>query len=426
MAKSGITIWPGDEGSSDGVGEMVGRIAEYLAPYVPLLQNKEQGEHLHHMVTGLLSDLERKSAEPIAILLGLPRRLLQNFLGLSRWAWEPLRRRQRLEVREQIGVEDATLIIDPSAVPKKGSETVGVARQWCGRLGKIDNCVVGVHAAYVGLDGQSALVESQLFLPDEWANDAARRDKVHVPTDVAGQTKIEIGMDMVRRMAAELPFQWVLADEEYGRSTAFRDGVTALGKWSLFEVPKDTLVQTMSGTGSRLPQRADYLVSMMRKQRRLTTVRVAYGEKQPIMVEALMVPVVTKRTTGARVREMLLYTRDAAGDHHFFLGQLPKGTGLTEAVRRAHRRHRIEEVFEEAKGEVGMDHFECRAWHGWHHHMTLVQIAHWCMVREQRRMGKKMSWNHRRHAPAGLRQALGQRVVHRPHRRTNGLPAHAQ
>lgn len=393
-----------EDEATDGVGGVASRMSGYVDAYRPLLGHPEQRAHLGHMIHGLTSDLERKSSEPIAIMQGLPRRVLQNFVGMSEWAWEPLRCQERSEIAEEIGIEDGMLIIDPSSVPKKGTETVGVARQWCGRLGKVDNCVVGVHASYVGKDGQATLVDSQLFLPEGWANDATRRAKCHVPVNVRHETKIKIGQDIVRRMTTELPFTWVGADEEYGRSSAFRDAIRDMGKYYMVEIPRNIILRAMTGPGSRKARRADDLASLLKRNRRMNKVLVAYGEKQPIVVHAFMLPVTTFRKGKREVRETLLCTKDASGDEHFYLGHVPKGTGLVTAVRKACQRHRVEEVFEEAKGEVGMDHFECRAWHGWHHHMTLVQMAHWFLVREQRRLGKKMSRHHHQHAQTDNRQ----------------------
>lgn len=425
--KPGLMIQMASTAEEEAVGGIVERLGQYVAPYKLLLGQGQQRLHLGHMIHGLVSDLERKSAEPIAILQGLPRRVLQNFLGLCQWDWEPLRRRQRQEVSKEIGTEDGMLILDGCAVPKKGKETVGVSRQWCGRLGKVDNCVVGVHAAYVGRDGQTALVESRLFLPEAWAGNPIRRKKVHVPEEVKSETKIEIAQDMVKHLAMELPFKWITADEEFGRSTSLRDGIRACGKYYGLEVPRNTFMQAVEGTGSRKRRRADDLAKLVCRERPMTRILVAYGEKQPIEVDAFMVQVNTFRgTKKVTVRETLLCTVDACGDKHFYLAHLPIGTSLTTAVRKACLRHRIEEVFAEAKGDVGMDHFECRAWHGWHHHMTLVQMAHWFLVREQLRLGKKNPRCNHQHAPAGGCKNHNRAVDSSPHTGMAGVPAYAQ
>lgn len=387
-----------DAGLQAEVAELVKRMEGYCTPYKEWLREPEQRAHLVHCVSGMASGLERKSAEPIAFLHGLPRRLIQNFVGLSRWDCGPLRKQQRSEVNAEIGMPGAVLMIDGSATPKKGKSTVGVARQWCGRLGKVDSCVVGVHAAYLGKDNQAALVDSQLFLPDEWVTDMARRAKTHVPADVEGRTKVQIAMDMAKSLAAEMQFRWVTADEEFGRSTAFRDAVRAVGREYVLEVPRDTHVKTLKGKGSREFRRVDLLMRDIAPTLEKATVHE--GEKGPIQVKACMMRVRTARTRG-HADEVLIYVVDSTGDHHYYLAHASADANLADILLVALGRHRVEEVFQEAKGEVGMDHFECRSWHGWHHHMTLTQLTHWFLVREQRRLGKKMSRTHARNAAPG-------------------------
>lgn len=143
------------------LNESIAMVMKYQEPYQAVLGRSELRSHLLAMITGLTSDLERKSVEPIAVMHGLPRYILQHFVGGSRWAWEPLQELVRREAGDEIGVPDGTLVFDGSATPKKGTATVGVARQWCGRLGKQDICVVGVYAAYVGRDA-ATLVGSEL------------------------------------------------------------------------------------------------------------------------------------------------------------------------------------------------------------------------------------------------------------------------
>jgi len=398
------------EGERDSALSVPLEIERYLAPYRELLRVPQQRVHLEHVVMGLTSDLERKNSEPIALMHGLPRRTIQNFIGMAEWDWDPLRAQQRKEVGAEIGCADGTLIVDGSATPKKGKQTVGVARQWCGRLGKVDNCVEGVHAVYVGRDGQAALVESELYLPQQWIDDDVRRDKCHVPSVVQFETQNEIATNIVRRCCAQLPVQWVSADEAFGRDSAFRADVRATGKNYVIEVPKDASVQRLTGPGSEQSQRADKLVEKMLPHKGLKEIRVRYGEKEEIKVRGFMTAVITRGQDGLPVREHLVYLLDATNEAHFYLAHLPPKTGLAEVARRATIRHRVEEVFAEAKGEVGMDHFECRAWHGWHHHMTLVQMAHWFLVREQRRLGKKIRGHHGQHAASSRSEADGRPV----------------
>jgi len=394
------TVAEGEEAvglSAHDLRVSVQRIRDYAQPYQDLLVRREQGNHLVRMIEGLTSGLERKSVEPIAVMHGIERKLLQRFVGENGWNHDPLREHQRKEILEEIGTPNASLILDGSATPKKGHATVGVARQWCGRLGKVDSCVVGVYATYVGRDGLATIVDSQLYLPEKgWIDDPKRREEAYVPEEIEYRTQAELALEMTQHLSKEMVFDWVLGDDEFGRSRAVRDGVFALGKNYAFDVPRDTRVRRLSGKKS---WRADELAKT-RRAGDWSWLHVRDGEKGPCEVVAFALPVMTRRKKGVWVSETLLVMEHPSdGRTTYCLARSHETKDLLELVRRAGQRHRIEEVFEEAKGEVGLDHFEVRSWHGWHHHMTLCQIAHWFLVREKRRLGKKSSWHHRQHDP---------------------------
>jgi len=385
------------------------QIGKYLRPYKFLMNRMEQERNLGQMIEGLTSNLERKSVEPIAVMHGRPRRALQRFVGEAGWSHEPLRDQLTWEVSEEIGIQDGTVVIDGSATPKKGIHTVGVDRQWCGAMGKTESCVIGVYGVYVGKSELSTLVAAELFLPKDWTSDLARRVAAYVPPEIEYRTQPEIAAKIVAQLAAtDLPFKWVLADDEFGRKRAFRDGIAAMGKSYLLDVPKDTVVRRCKSSGqiSNNKIRADRLVARAPNSD-WSTFHVRDGEKQPIDVRAIAIPVATHRDDGSSVRETLLAIETLDGSEHWYcLARSGQDVGLFELVRRAGMRHRVEEVFQQAKGEVGLDHFEVRAWHGWYHHMTLCQMAHWFLVREKRRLGKKRNAAHAQPDPNGDRPAL--------------------
>jgi SRSO17 transposase len=391
--------------SARDLTESMKMIRKYTTPYRELLARSELSGHLREMIVGLTSGLERKSVEPIAVMHGLNRRTLEHFIGGSRWDWDPLMDQLRCEVTQEIGTEDASLVIDGSATPKKGKATVGVARQWCGRLGKQDNCVVGVYAAYVGKDGSAALVAADLFLPKDWAEDMERRAEVYVPPQVTYRTQPEIGVEIVRQMASKLPFTWVLADDEFGRTREFRDTARRLSKSYVVDVPKDTVVRRVrKNTNDRL-ERKKWQIQKLRRTIPVASweyFRVRDGEKGPIEVRATMLPVATDRDDRTTVMETFVIIETLDGSERWYcLAHAAPGTPLSEFVRHAGLRHRVEETFEEAKGEVGLDHFETRTWQGWHHHMTLCLMAHWFLLREKRRLGKKSARPYDQHDPPG-------------------------
>ena len=169
MSRSNTSAEARDNGSAvidaTDVAKSIEMIHEYVKPYQQVFGNTDQGNHFKEMISGLTSDLERKSVEPIAVMHGIERHLLQHFMGTSRWGWDPLQELQRRQVAAEIGTSGGSLIVDGSSTPKKGDNTVGVKRQWCGRHGKVDNCVIGVYAVYVGRDNLASLVGSQIY-PD--------------------------------------------------------------------------------------------------------------------------------------------------------------------------------------------------------------------------------------------------------------------
>ena len=387
-------------GEIDGeaLKESIAAIAGYVAPYQALLAAEAQRAHLSEMIVGLTSDLERKSVEPIAVMHGLERHILQHFVGGSSWAWEPLLEQIRKEVAREIGIENGTLVFDGSATPKKGEATVGVARQWCGRLGKQDNCVVGVYCAYIGRDDSAALVAADLFLPRKWSKEKKRRAQVDVPPQVVYRSQPEIALQMLERMGQQLPFRWVLGDDEFGRSRAFRDKIRSLSKCYVVDVPRNTVVRRVRKGSDGTLERRKWKAEEIRRTIPVADWRhfhVRNGEKGPIEVRATMLPVATEREGGPWVQERLVIIETLEGsDRWYCLVHAPNNIALADIVRQAGLRHRIEETFAEAKGEVGLDHFETRTWRGWHHHMTLCLMAHWFLLREKRRLGKKSSGSH--------------------------------
>lgn len=266
-----------------------------------------------------------------------------------------------------------------------------MARQWCGRLGKQDNCVIGVYGAYVGKNDASALVAAELFLPRKWIGDKNRRKDVHIPPEAVYKTQPEIACEILKRLTHRLPFEWVLGDDEFGRTQELRDTARELNKSYIFDVPKNTVVRRFRKGGNTLLKKRWNVVDLVR---RIPVIDWQYfhvrnGEKGPIEVRAAIVPVATERDGNIWTPESFIVVETLDGrDRWYYLSHSRHSEPLSELVRLTKLRHRIEESFEETKGEVGLDHFETRTWYGWHHHMTLCLIAHWFLLREKRRMGK--------------------------------------
>jgi SRSO17 transposase len=302
------------------------------------------------------------------------------------------------QVGRELGEPDAVLVFDPSAFAKKGTESVGVQRQWCGRLGKVDNCQVGVYMGYVSRR-EHALVDFRLYLPEKWARAKKRRKKAGVPTEIRFRTRHELALEMLDEKGTLLPHRWVSGDDEMGRSTGFRQALREREERYLLAVPSNTLVRNLSapappyaGRGPRpLPpfERVDRLCAALPASA-WTTVEVRDGEKGPLMVQAVKVRVRARLASGGTgPEETLLIFREKQGDgswkHDYLLSNAHLETPLEEFARVFKAQHRIEECLQRAKGEGGLADYEVRTWKGWHHHQTLSLVATWFLTQEARR-----------------------------------------
>lgn len=370
---------------------VVSSLRGFLEPYRPLMMRAEQREHLGVLVGGLLSDLERKSVEPIAARCQLPRRPLQRFVGDGHWSDSRIRERIQGEVGAELGDSEAVFVLDSSGFHKQGPDSVGVERQWCGRLGKIDNCQLGYFLVYSASKGD-ALVGAQLYLPKSWADDRQRCAATYVPEERRFLKGWEIADELVVAAAARLPHAWVIGDDEFGRPSEFRDRLADRGERYLLDVPSNTRVRRpphWPGRSSKWGTVRKRLKSQA--PHKWTRVHMRDGEKGPIVVEAFATRVETTRKGKPPRLETLLIMRNLNHTQTWY--RLANGDAPLDVetlVRVAAHRHHVEQVFEAAKGEVGLDHYEVRSWVGWHHHMTLSMLAHWFLVTQRRTLGKKL------------------------------------
>jgi SRSO17 transposase len=392
---------------------MLARLETFVEPFAATLRRVEQTDNALAYISGLLSLAERKNAESIAYLHDQERQGLQKFVGQCRWDHRPLLQELVRQVGVALGTPNGVIVFDPSAFVKRGSESVGVQRQWCGRLGKIDNCQVGVYMAYAS-PMEHALVDVRLYLPQEWASDKARRKKCHVPKEVKFCTRHELALQMLDESGPLLPHGWVTGDDEMGRSSWFRGELRNRNEHYLLAVPSNTsirLVETTPtpcvGNGRRpvVPfQRVDRWCETL-PSTAWTKIEVRDAEKGPLEVEVVAVRVIAKmeqRRVGPE--ELLFVTRERTATnsfkHDYHLCFAPPDTSLQELARVQKAEHRVEDCLKRAKSEAGLSDYEVRTWQGWHHHQTLSLIATWFLTEETRR-GKKMHAGD--HRPAGSR-----------------------
>lgn len=404
---------------------MLQRLEAFVAPFADQLAIPEQRGHLGDYVAGLCSSVGRKTSETIAYFHGQDRQAMQRFIGWVKWDHQPLLQELARQVGDVLGESDGVLVVDPSAFAKKGTESVGVQRQWSGRAGKIDNCQVGVYLGYVSRREQ-ALVDVRLFLPQSWANNKRRRAKCHVPPDVVFATKLELALQMIKANGAALPHTWVVGDDEFGRSTQFRRDLRAIGERYLLAVPSNTLVRDLQAEpppyrGFGKPPLAPF-VRVDRWCAELpaeawTRSEVRDGDKGPLVVEIAVTRVLAITERAQREsEEVLVVTRRVEDDgvvvHDYWLSNAAPATPPAEFARGAKARGRIEQCLQRGKSETGLADYETRSWQGWHHHQTLSLLASCFLVLERIRGEKKDADYHSSTTPHGDRHAFVQR--HRP------------
>lgn len=374
------------------------RLEVFVRPFAATLGPVEQRDHLEEYVAGLVSNIKRKNIESIAYLHEQDRQPLQKFIGQKPWEWQPMIQVFARQIGAAIGEADGVLVFDPSGMLKQGKASVGVARQWCGRAGKIDNCQVGVYLGYVTRQ-ERALVDTRLYLPKEWTSDKKRRKRAGIPKEIRFRTRHELALEMLREHRAVLPHAWVTGDDEMGRSSHFRGELRTMNEQYLLAVPSNTLVRDLdapappySGSGQppKVPfQRAD---NWMKTAKNWTRIEVGPGEKGPLVVEAAKARVQTKLGRRNGPEETLVVFRERQGDgtfkHDYCLCNAPFDTPLREFARVLGAEHRIEECLRRAKGEAGLAQYQVRTWVGWHHHQTLTLLATWFLTQEKRRGGK--------------------------------------
>jgi SRSO17 transposase len=385
--------------------QVLPRLATFMAPFVKTFCRQEPDQHAQTYVCGLLADVEHKNVESIAYRFGQDRLPLQRFIGWAPWDDMPLRQELTRQVAAHLGQADGVLVFDPSGFPKSGTESVGVARQWCGRLGKVDNCQVAVYLGYVSGEGHT-LVDMRLYLPKEWTMDKARLDKAGVPNDHRGyRSRHQLALDMLQATGMRLPHGWIAGDDEMGRPSWFRRRLDGLGERYMLAVPGNTLMRDLetappeySGRGRR-PQRPWQRIdqwSTAIPRDAWTPIDVRDGAKGPLVVELVKCPVVARtpqRQEGHPEMAVVVRYRDRDQQEvvkiDYYLSNGAVETSLSAFARVAKAEHRIEECLQRSKSEAGLADYEVRNWTGWHHHQTLSLIATWFLVMETHR-GKKM------------------------------------
>ena len=391
-------------------------LANYHEIYHPLFQRREQREQSEKYLQGLLSEIENKSVEAMILHLEGDNpnaiRASQQFLGEGAWQDGPILTRHWQEVDKDIGDENGVLITDGSDFPKQGQESVGVKRQMCGQLGKVANCQAGVFLSYASHKGYT-LLDRRLYLPLEWVEEeshADRRQQCGIPEDVVFQTKPQLAAEMIEAVhaAGSLRHRWLTCDTAFGRDTAFLDRVgkllfyfaevdvdtqawltrpvTAIPEWS-GRGRKPTLSKLVDGEPT--PQTVTALAESIAADA-WTRHTIKEGSKGPLVADFACLRVVAVRDSLPGPDVWLVFRRNLdTGELKFYLSNAPADTSLQTLVWLSGMRWPTESCFEESKQELGMGDYQVRSWTGWHHHMTLVILAHFFLVRIRLNLGDK-------------------------------------
>jgi SRSO17 transposase len=338
----------------------------------------EVGQRAYRYLSGLLADVRRKNSWQMAEAIGEARpRGVQHLLNDARWDADLVRDDLREYVVEHLGDEaSGVLIVDETGFLKKGTKSVGVARQYTGTAGKRENCQVGVFLCYSSEKG-AAFIDRALYLPrEEWAEDFARREEAGVPEEVRFATKGELAKRMLKRaFEAGVPARWVVADTVYGTARGLRRWLEKQGRWYVLAVPGTRGVyhegsQRQARTVAKdLPEEAWFRASAGR------------GSKGERLYEWACVALPDPDTTRQAGRWLLMRrTIEDSAEYAYYLTYAPAETPVHELIRIAGRRWQVEDSFEAAKGEVGLDEYEVRKWEGWQRHITLCLLAHAYLV----------------------------------------------
>jgi SRSO17 transposase len=396
------------------------RFTQFVRRFGPLLEEDTRVARAEAYLRGLLLDADdNKNAETIALNAyggdTSQVRMTQYFLGQSPWPYLPLRAELVRWVDEEFGDGDGVLIVDESGVAKCGDKSVGVARQYCGASGKIDNCQVGVFLAYASCHGHT-LLDTRLYLPkEEWADDAARRQAAGVPPDVVFRTKPELAAELVLGSGQGIRHSWVTFDEGYGKDPGFLSRLEEAGERYIGEVPKSVRVwlerpvveepgRGRSGRPRHKPRvRADQPAPQTVEQvaaalpaRAWRRLAFREGTKGTQDAELVRLRVVVERDDlpGPQLWLLLERSLDQEAKVKYYLSNAAPDVPLLTLVQVGHTRWPVEDCFLQGKQEVGLDAYEARGWLGWHHHMTLVMMALWFLKLETRRLGEKSSRRH--------------------------------
>jgi SRSO17 transposase len=319
---------------------------------------------------GLMSEVPHKNGWQLAENAGeATPDGMQRLLSTAVWDVNGVRDDVRGYVVEHLGSREGVLVVDETGFVKKGDKSVGVKRQYSGTAGKIDNCQIGVFLGYTSALGH-ALIDREVYLPEEWAGDAARRTEAKVPAAVTFATKPELARQMLERaFGAKVPCQWVAGDSVYGGDRRLRLWLEEQHHGFVLGIAKD---EPLWSDGEQ--KRADVLASRLSEDQ-WQRLSCGAGAQGPRLYDWALIPLPRWRQASDVLHALLVRRSVDDSELTYFVVFAPAGTSLSTLVAVAGTRWTIEECFELGKGEVGLDEYEVRHWPGWYRHITLSMLA---------------------------------------------------
>ena len=378
------------------------------------VRRKQWREHSRNYLQALLVQAqERRNAENLSESVGISARAMQRFLTEARWSDDTVIGRLQEYLAPRLGHPEAVWVFDGSDFPKQGRKSAGVARQYCGRLGKVANCQAGMFLAYVSPLGR-ALVDKGLYLPKSWTSDPGRCAGAGVPEARRGyRSKTELALELLERalQLGHLRAEWVAGDDAFGMSPFFRDGLAALGMRYVLDVPGSTPVWPLEpewtspeyqgfgrprkpklGNGQRqtMEQRSDELPDEAWRE-----ITVAQGSQGPrtYRFSAQRVRATKQGKPGEEIWAVYRQNLDGS-EPRYYLSNAPEDTTVETLAYVGGSRWRIETEFETEKGDVGLDEYETRSWAGWHHHIAMCLLGGAFLLNLQQEWGEKDAPNH--------------------------------
>jgi SRSO17 transposase len=358
-----------------GVAVAAGEVEAVAARLRPRFGRAAGHRHAAAYLRGLLGTAERKNGWQLAEQAGYRQpRSIQRVLDRSVWDADAARDDLRAYVAAELGDADGVLVVDETGFLKKGTKSVGVKRQYSGTAGKLDNCQIGVFLGYASPKGRAG-IDRALYLPREWADDAERRDAAGVPEDVEFRTKPRLALEMIEAaLEAGIPAKWVAGDEVYGSDGKLRRALE--GREQAYALAVKGSEQTTTwppyGPPGHVTASAEAAEAPAEQWRRFSCGEGAQGER---WYDWLWRPLRPALYDGWLHALLVRRHPERTGELAYYFVYCPADTPVDEVVRAVGARWTIEEVFELAKGQVGLDQYEVRSWRGWHRHATLALLA---------------------------------------------------